>query len=444
MAINYETDTISAVATPFGTGAIGIIRMSGNKAFDICEKIFSKKLIPMKIMYGNIIDNGEMIDEAIVLPYKAPTGYTGEDAVEIQCHGGINIVKKILQLTYKYGARPAEKGEFTKRAFLNGKMDLSKAEAVADVIHAKTMKFAVKSASNLAGRLSQKISEIHTMLFNLLSKIIAAVDFPEDVAEPEYDYLEQQLKNIISEIEKVSAFSKSSDVLRQGVKIAIVGKPNVGKSSLFNVLLNFERAIVTDTAGTTRDAIREMIDIEGIPVTIMDTAGLRDEKEADKIEKIGMDFTKKCIDESDAVLFLFDAQTGITEDDEEIFKLTLEKPVLKIASKIDLSEKVYKDCLCISSLTGENIEKLKQDIKNLVGANLDEETEFITNERQQNCLNKALIACKNALNGVLEKELQDLISIDVKTALLELGEIRGEVVTDDILNNIFDNFCIGK
>lgn len=444
MAINYETDTISAIATPFGTGAIGIIRMSGDKSFEICEKIFSKKLVPQKIMYGNITDEGEMIDEVIVLPYKAPNGYTGEDAVEIQCHGGINIIKKILSLTYKYGARPAEKGEFTKRAFLNGKMDLSKAEAVADVIHAKTMKFAVKSASNLSGKLSQKISEIYQMLFEILSKIIAAVDFPEDVAEPEYSYLEQSLKNVISEIEKVSAVSRSSDVLRQGVKVAIVGKPNVGKSSLFNVLLNFERAIVTDTAGTTRDAIREMLDIDGIPVTIIDTAGLRDEKEADKIEKIGMDFTKKCIDESDAVLFLYDSQTGMTETDNEIFRLTEGKPVLKVATKFDLSQKIYDDSINISSVSGENIENLKNEIKNLVCENLEEETEFITNQRQQNCLDKALISCQNALDGVLNKELQDLISIDVKTALLQLGEIKGELVTDDILNSIFEHFCIGK
>ncbi|MBQ2644737.1 tRNA uridine-5-carboxymethylaminomethyl(34) synthesis GTPase MnmE [bacterium] len=444
MSINYETDTISAIATPFGTGAIGIIRMSGEKSFDICEKIFSKKLIPSKIMYGIIFDEGEMIDEVVVLPFKSPAGYTGEDSVEIQCHGGINIVRKILELTYKYGARPAERGEFTKRAFLNGKMDLSKAEAVADVIHAKTMKFAVKSASNLSGKLSQKISEIYQMLFNLLSKIIAAIDFPEDVVEPEYSYIEEELNKVISEIERVSAFSKSSDVLRQGVKIAIVGRPNVGKSSLFNVLLNFERAIVTDTAGTTRDAIREMIDIDGIPVTMIDTAGLRDEKNVDKIEKIGMDFTKKCIDECDAVMFLFDSQTGMTNIDNDIFKLTVGKPVLKVASKIDLSQKKYDGCVNISSVTGENIDDLKNKIKNLICENLDEETEFITNQRQQNCLDKALQSCKTALDGVLRQELQDLISIDIKTALLQLGEIKGELVTDDILNNIFEHFCIGK
>lgn len=444
MAINYETDTISAIATPFGTGAIGIVRMSGPLSFQICKKIFTKKLTPLKINYGNIVDEGEMIDEVIVLPYKAPMGYTGEDAVEIQCHGGINIIRKILHLTYKYGARPAEKGEFTKRAFLNGKMDLSKAEAVADVIHAKTTKFAVKSAANLSGKLSQKISEIHGQLFDLLSKIIAAVDFPEDVQEPEYSYLEKKLTETIKEIEKVSAFSKSSDVLRQGVKAAIVGRPNVGKSSLFNVLLNFERAIVTDTAGTTRDAIREMLDIDGIPVTIIDTAGIRDENDADKIEKIGIDFSKKCIDESDVILFLFDSQYGITPEDQEIYDLTEGKPVLKIASKSDLTDKKYDDCISVSSVTGENTDYLKDCIKNLICKNLEEETEFITNERQAHCLNEALKSCKAALDGVKAQELQDLISIDVKSALLQLGEIRGEVVTDDILNNIFDHFCIGK
>lgn len=444
MAINYETDTISAIATPFGTGAIGIVRMSGPLSFQICEKIFTKKLTPLKINYGNIVDEGEMIDEVIVLPYKAPMGYTGEDAIEIQCHGGINIIRKILHLTYKYGARPAEKGEFTKRAFLNGKMDLSKAEAVADVIHAKTTKFAVKSAANLSGKLSQKISEIHGQLFDLLSKIIAAVDFPEDVQEPEYSYLEEKLTETIKEIEKVSAFSKSSDVLRQGVKAAIVGRPNVGKSSLFNVLLNFERAIVTDTAGTTRDAIREMLDIDGIPVTIIDTAGIRDENDADKIEKIGIDFSKKCIDESDVILFLFDSQYGITPEDQEIYDLTEGKPVLKIASKSDLTDKKYDDCISVSSVTGENTDYLKDCIKNLICKNLEEETEFITNERQAHCLNEALKSCKAALDGVKAQELQDLISIDVKSALLQLGEIRGEVVTDDILNNIFDHFCIGK
>ena len=360
MSINYEADTISATATPFGTGAVGIIRMSGNKSFEICEKIFSKKLISGKIMFGKIFDDNKIIDEVIVLPFKAPHGYTGENSVEIQCHGGINVIKQILSLTYKHGARPAERGEFTKRAFLNGKIDLAEAEAVADLIHAKTTKFAQKSAENLSGKLSLKIEELYKKLFDLLSKITAAIDFPEDVPEPEYGYIEKELIEVISEINKISAISKSSDILRQGVKIAIVGRPNVGKSSLFNVLLNFERAIVTDTAGTTRDAIRETIDISGVPVTIIDTAGLREENQADDIEKIGMDFTKKCIAEADGVLFLFDSTSGMTYDDEEIFKLTYNKPVLTIASKSDLTDKKYRGCIGISSVTGENIENLKE------------------------------------------------------------------------------------
>ncbi len=444
MSINYETDTISAIATPFGTGAIGIIRMSGDKSFEICEKIFSKKLIPMKIMYGEIRDEGEVIDEVIVLPFKSPRGYTGEDSVEIQCHGGINIVRKILEITYKYGARPAQRGEFTKRAFLNGKMDLTKAEAVADVIEAKTAKFAVKSAANLTGKLSQKISEIYKLIFDLLSKIIAAIDFPEDAEEPDYKYIEEELEKIIKETEKTVVVSRGSNVLRQGVKVAIIGKPNVGKSSLFNILLNYERAIVTDTAGTTRDAITEVIDIDGIPITIIDTAGLRDENLTDDIERIGMEYTKKSIEESDIVLFLFDAQTGICEEDEKILALAQGRPVLKAASKSDLTDKVYADCINISNVTGKNTERLKEELKNLICCDIEGETEFITNERQQNCLNRALIACNNAMSGVRSRQVQDLISIDIKTALLELGQIRGELVTDDILNNIFSNFCIGK
>ena len=444
MPINYETDTISAIATPFGTGAVGIIRMSGSKSFEICEKIFSKKLVSGKIMFGKISDDNKIIDEVIVLPFCAPHGYTGENSVEIQCHGGINVIKQILSLTYKYGARPAERGEFTKRAFLNGKIDLAEAEAVADLIHAKTVKFAQKSAENLSGKLSVKIEELYKKLFDLLSKITAAVDFPEDVPEPEYGYIENELTEVISEINKISAVSKSSDILRQGVKIAIVGRPNVGKSSLFNVLLNFERAIVTNTAGTTRDAIRETVDINGVPVTITDTAGLREEIQADDIEKIGMDFTKKCIAESDGVLFLFDSTAGMTADDEEILRLTENKPVLKIASKSDLTDKKYSGCISVSSVSGENTENIKTEILNLICSDLDGETEFVTNERQQNCLNRCLEACNNALSATKNGQLQDLISIDVKTALLQLGEFKGEVVTDDILNNIFENFCIGK
>ncbi len=446
MAIIYENDTISAQATPFGTGAVAIIRLSGEKSFEIVQKFFSKKIEPGKILFGKIVDNGVFIDEVIVLAFEAPHGYTGENSVEIQCHGGIHVTNKIKELTFKYGARPAERGEFTKRAFLNGKMDLSEAEAVADLIHAKTSKFAVKSAQNLCGKLSVETGKIYDDLFAIMSAIVAATDFPEDVAEPDRDDVSAKISTAVAKIKSLLKVSKGSDILRQGVKAALIGRPNVGKSSLFNALLNFERAIVTDTAGTTRDTIRETLDIEGIPVTFIDTAGLRAKSDADKIESIGMDFSEKAAEEADIILFLFDSAAGMTDDDRKIFEMVenLNKPVLKIASKSDIATKSYENCLNVSTFDQNSVENLKNAIKQAVCTDLDEETEYITNERQQHCLEKALTACNNALEGIRMQMPFDLVGIDLKSALLELGDIKGELVTDDILNNIFDHFCIGK
>lgn len=445
MNIKYDVDTISAIATPLGVGGVGIVRISGSKSFEIIKKVFSNKnIIPGRIIHGWIKENEDFIDEVVVLPFKNPHSYTGEDTIEIQCHGGINIVKKILDLTIKNGARIAERGEFTKRAFLNKKLDLSQAEAVLDLINAKTVNFAVKSAKNLSGKLSLEVTKIRDELFNLYSTIIAAVDFPEDVKEPEYSLLEEKISHLLKEIKNILSFSNSSNILRQGIKIAIVGRPNVGKSSLFNVLLNLDRAIVTPIAGTTRDVIQESLDIDGIAATIIDTAGIRECENLDTVESIGIDYTKKCIEDSDVVLFLFDAKDGFTKEDEEIFELIQEKPYIKIASKIDLIEEKFSDCLSISTKTGENIESLKKEIKKLVSENNDLEIEFITNKRQQECLNKSKEALEQSLFAVKNEEIQDLISIDIKSALMFVSEISGEVITDDVLNNIFDNFCIGK
>ncbi len=438
-------DTISAIATPLGAGGVGIIRISGENSFKIAEKMFSaKKLIPGKIHHGWVLDEEKLIDEVVVLAFETPKSFTGENVVEFQCHGGVNIVKKILELTLVNGARLAEKGEFTKRAFLNQKMDLSQAEAILDLINAKTVDFAVKSAKNLSGKLSQEIKRIKDELFELYSLIIAAVDFPEDVAEPQYEELKNKIEKIVKEINRILSFSKSSNILRQGIKIAIIGRPNVGKSSLFNSLLNLERAIVTDIAGTTRDVIHETLDIDGIAATLIDTAGIRDNEGVEKVESIGIDFSKKCIEESDIVLFLFDASEGFLPQDKEIFDLVQNKPFIKVASKIDLAEEKLSDCFCISNTTGKNIEELKKEIKQLVIDKTDEESEFITNQRQQECLEKSKEALLQALIGVNNEEIQDLISIDIKTALLYLSEVSGEVITDEVLNNIFDNFCIGK
>lgn len=442
MNILQEFDTITAIATPVGTGGVGVIRISGEKSFDIAQKIFHGDFRGAgKISHGWIEDNGVKIDEVILLAFKNPNSYTGEDVIEIQCHGGIKVVQNILELVLKNGARMAERGEFTKRAFLNKKLDLSQAEAVADLIHAGTKNFAIQSAKNLSGVLAQKTGEIKKEIFEVLSRIVAGIDFPDEVKEPAYSWLVEKFETAIKEIDKILSCAKTSDILRQGIKIAIVGKPNVGKSSLFNKLLNLDRAIVTDIAGTTRDVIKETLDL-GVAVTLVDTAGIRDTK--DKVEEIGVEYSKQEADDADLILFLYDAQTGIDNKDKEIFELIKDKKHLVISNKCDLADSKNNDDIKISSLTGEGLEELREKIKEVVCSFSPEETEFITNKRQQECLEKCRESLCQALSGAKQNELQDLISIDVKSALLFLDEITGEVITDDILNNIFDHFCIGK
>ncbi len=444
MNILQEFDTIAAIATPIGTGGVGVIRISGDKSFDIIDKIYSKhNLEAGKISHGWILDGDKKIDEVLLLPFKNPHSYTGEDVIEIHCHGGINVVRNILDVVLKNGVRMAERGEYTKRAFLNKKMDLSQAEAVADLIHAKTRDFAKQSAKNLSGVLSKKIKEIRTDIFNVLSKIIAGIDFPEDVAEPEYDYIISEFEKTLEKINKILSCANSSNIMRQGIKIAIVGKPNVGKSSLFNTLLNVERAIVTDIAGTTRDVLKETLDWD-VAITLIDTAGIRDNDEVGKVEEIGIEYSKQSADEADLVLFLYDVSKGMDDEDKAILDLIKDKNHIVIANKCDLINERKDDIFYLSTETKEGLDELKNKIKEISYNFSLDDTEFITNNRQQDCL----VKCKESLTQALEAakihELQDLISIDLKSALLFLDEITGEVITDDILNNIFDHFCIGK
>lgn len=443
MNIIQEFDTITAISTPLGTGGVGVIRISGEKSFEITEKIFSGKITPRMICHGWIVDNDKKIDEVVVLPFKNPNSYTGEDVIEIQCHGGVNVVKNILDIVLKNGARMAERGEFTKRAFLNKKLDLSQAEAVADLIHSKTQNFAIQSAKNLSGVLAQKVNEIKKDIFETLSKIVAGIDFPEDVKEPEYEDLIKDFESQIDKIDKILANAKSSNIMRQGIKVAIAGKPNVGKSSLFNTLLSLDRAIVTEIAGTTRDVLTETLDL-GIPVTLIDTAGIRDDENIDKVEEIGIEYSKQAAKEADLVLFMYDLSKGLSDTDNAILNFVKEKKHLTIANKCDLSNEKPENTICISAKNQIGIDKLKQEIKNIIMEFSVEDTEFITNNRQQNCLEKARESLLQAYMAAKINELQDLISIDVKQALLCLDEITGEVITDDILNNIFENFCIGK
>lgn len=444
MNINQEFDTIAAISTPLGMGGVGVIRISGDKAFDVIKKIYNKQNFkPNTISHGWILENSIKVDEVLVLPFFAPHSYTGENVIEIHCHGGVNIVKKILSLCLTAGCRPAEKGEFTKRAFLNKKMDLSQAEAVADLIHSKTQDFVSISAKNLSGVLAEKIKTIRKSIMDVLSRIVAGIDFPEDVAEPEYSYLSEEISKSISSIETILKSASTSNIMRQGVSVAIVGRPNVGKSSLFNTLLNLDRAIVTDIAGTTRDVLRETLDF-GIPVTLIDTAGIRDDESVSKVEEIGIEYSKQSLDEADLVLFLYDASKGITPDDEVIWDLVKNKNNIRIANKSDLVENRTSDAYYISTKTKEGVDEIRDLIKNKVCDINPESLEFATNTRQQECLRQAKTSLEIALEATQREELQDLISIDIKSALLALDELTGEVVTDEVLNNIFDNFCIGK
>lgn len=443
MNILQEFDTIVAVATPLGIGGVGVIRISGEKSFEIIEKIFTNpNFEPRKFNHGWIVDNGVKIDETLVLPFFAPNSYTGENVIEIQCHGGVNVVKNILNLVLKNGARMAEKGEFTKRAFLNKRLDLSQAEAVADIIHSKTSDFAKVSVKNLSGVLKEKINEIRNDIFEVLSRITAGIDFPEDVAEPEYSYLIEKFENIIDKIDKILSNAKSSNILRQGISVAIVGKPNVGKSSLFNALLSLDRAIVTDIAGTTRDVLKETLDL-GIPVTLIDTAGIREEGE-NKVEAIGIEYSKQSLNEADLVLFVYDSAQGILNEDKEIYELVKDKNHIVIANKCDLTNERNVETVYLSTLTGEGVQELKQTLTKKVCDIEPDNLEFVTNSRQQACLNNARASLDQALLAANLQELQDLISIDVKASLLALDELTGELITDDILDNIFDHFCIGK
>lgn len=449
MNIIQEFETIAAISTPIGTGGVGVIRISGDKSFDIAHKITDKKNLPAgKICHGWILDGETKIDEVIILPFKNPNSYTGEDVIEIQCHGGVNVVRNILDVVLKNGARMAERGEFTKRAFLNKKLDLSQAEAVDDLIHAKTSNFAIQSAKNLSGVLATKINEIKGEIFETTSRIVAGIDFPEDVTEPEYEYLINRFKHSLNEIDKILDCAKSSDILRQGVKVAIVGRPNVGKSSLFNALLNLDRAIVTDIAGTTRDVIKENLDL-GVAVTLIDTAGIRDDENIDKVEEIGIEYSKQSAQDADLILFLYDAKAGLTQEDREIYEIIKNKTHIVVANKIDLINETdfkeeFENTAKLSTYSKDGLDDLKEKMKNIICNFSLEDTEFITNKRQQSCLLKSKESLERALRAAEAEELQDMIYIDLKSALLHLDEITGEVITDEILNNIFDHFCIGK
>ena len=452
--------TIAAISTAPGIGGIGIIRMSGENCFEILEKIFKQKN-PQKIedikgytiKYGNIVDKNEVIDEVLVSFFKAPKSYTAENMCEINSHGGIVIVNKILDLCIKNGAEVAEPGEFTKRAFLNGRMDLSQAEAVIDVINAKTDKEAKISMEQLEGNLSIKIEEIRKIVISVMADIEATIDYPEYDLE---EVTNAKILNVLDEVDKLlDSLEKSfynGKILREGISTAIIGRPNAGKSSLLNVILNEERAIVTDIEGTTRDTIEEYISIDGVPLKIIDTAGIRNAN--DEVEKIGVTKAIEIAKKSDIIVAIFDSNKELNEEDEKILELLKDKNAIVILNKIDLEkkidtskiEKLGKPIVEISTKTRDGIETFYEEISKMFKlkeiAN-DGET-IVTNVRHKNIIINSRKNLQKARETILSNMPIDIISTYLKEIIEELGKITGETVTEDVINEIFSKFCLGK
>ncbi|MBQ2246721.1 MAG: tRNA uridine-5-carboxymethylaminomethyl(34) synthesis GTPase MnmE, partial [Selenomonadales bacterium] len=407
--------------------------------------------------YGTVVDpkTGETVDEALLLLMYAPHSYTKEDVAEIQCHGGIVSIRKILLLTYAYGARPAEAGEFTKRAFLNGRLDLTQAEAVIDVIRAKTDASQQMAISQLTGKLSAKIGQLRHDLLRQIAALEAAIDFPEeDIEETAVEETREVAQNTIREIDTLLKGASVGRILKDGLKTVIVGKPNVGKSSLMNALSESDRAIVTNVPGTTRDVIEEYINLGGIPLRIVDTAGIRETD--DIVEKIGVEKSQEWIEQADLILFLLDVSREISEEDEDIFRLIEGKKALIILNKSDLEAKLDRaeiearatghKILTIAAQTGDGLDELKEAITELVyeGTVKQEESVLLTNTRQIHLLEKAARSLRGAEDTISAAMPADCIVIDLRGAWETLGEVTGDAVGDDIIDQIFTQFCIGK
>ncbi len=445
--MDYNFDTIVALITPMAKGAVGIVRMSGPKAFEIAKKVFSKEIKPKMINHGHILDkNNNKLDEIILLPFVAPHSYTGEDVIEFQTHGSMTIINELIEILLSYGARIADKGEFTKRAFLNHRIDLSQAEAVMDIIESKSVKSAQNSLSNLDGYLKNKINNLKEDLINLYSKLIATIDFPEDVAEIDKNYVVSICTDKMTEIKSILDNSKSHNFIRDGISACLIGCPNVGKSSLFNALLNYNRSIVTNIEGTTRDTINESINLDGYLINFIDTAGVRDKKNADVVEKIGIDNSIETIKNSEIVIFLFEKDKS--EIDNSLLDLAKDKNVIFVQTKADLGNKTDEEAILISSKTGFGIDKLKEKIKEIITKLSPNDTNYTTNKRQQGLLTRCYESLENVIatanSDLYIDECADLYTLDLKQAILELDELTGEVLTDKILDNIFSHFCIGK
>ena len=452
-------DTIAAISTPKGEGGIAIIRISGDKSFEIMDKIFVKKnpnanLGFYKLNYGFIKDGEKTVDEVMAVRLKAPKSYTCEDIVEINCHGGTLVSEKVLELVLRNGARHAESGEFTKRAFMNGRIDLSQAEAVMDIIQGKTEKSVSLSLDQLRGDLRDKVNQFKKALLDITAHVNVVLDYPEEgIDDPLPAELRNNLEKVYEEANRLIDSYDTGKKIKEGIKTVIVGKPNVGKSTLLNALLHEERAIVTHVAGTTRDVIEEIINIKGVPLVLVDTAGIR--KTDDIVENIGVEKSKQFIGKADLVLLVLDASKELENEDIEVINQIKEnkKKVIVLLNKIDLNKKInlaghnLENIVEISAKDNIGIEDMQEKIYSyIVEEDVENSSEklIITNIRHKTALEKTKDAIKNIFETIDMGLPMDLISVDLKEALDSLSEITGEISSEDILDHVFGNFCVGK
>jgi tRNA modification GTPase len=442
-------DTIAAISTPVGEGGIGIVRLSGRDALAIAGKVFNRPLPQRRLVYGHIIDpeNGEVVDEVLVVYMAAPHTYTRENIVEINCHGGPLPLQRVLELALRHGARLANPGEFTLRAFLNGRIDLAQAESVLDVVRAKTAASLRVAVQGLGGSLSQSLKAVRAELMTILAYLTARIDFPEDEVEeqeiiPPLERARQMLSGLISSAD-------AGMVYRQGVRTAIVGRRNVGKSSLLNRLLRQSRAIVTSVPGTTRDTLEEVVNLKGVPFVLVDTAGIVQSKGL--VESLGVERSRRAIEQADFVLLVIDASAPLKKADKEIIDLLSEKEVMVVANKCDLPRRAAVDDLpwakvSISALTGEGLEDLEERmVASVLGGKVfTSDALLVSNPRHKACLERAQSHLDQALASIEAAMPDDFVTIDLTAALNALGEITGETVTEELLETIFSNFCVGK
>ncbi|MGL5650878.1 MAG: tRNA uridine-5-carboxymethylaminomethyl(34) synthesis GTPase MnmE [Paraclostridium sp.] len=458
----FIDDTIAAIATAPGEGGIGIIRISGEKSLQVANDIFKsvsgKKIEEYNtrtLIYGHILDGEKTIDEVLVAYMKGPNSYTTEDVIEINCHGGFISVKKILELVLSKDVRLADQGEFTKRAFLNGRIDLAQAEAIIDVINAKTEMAHTVAQSQLEGSLSKKIKDLRFGITEMLAHITVSIDFPdEDVEHITYNTLKEKSLELQKEINKLYDTAESGKILRDGLKTVIVGKPNVGKSSLLNAVLGENRAIVTDIPGTTRDIIEEFVNIKGIPLKIVDTAGIRETE--DVVEKIGVEKSKEFFNSADLSIVVLDSSRELEVEDIEILEAVQPNKTIVLLNKTDLDQVIdiekikqfvdEKNIITISALQHEGIEKIHDKIEGMVfeGTVRNSSDLVVTNSRHKDALYKAKQSISDALTAIESYMPLDFIEVDFKNIWDYLGYINGDTLTEDLLDTIFSNFCIGK